>query len=185
MSAPHTSSDSLPQQSANHWFAEDVYTHDASLKAYLRGSFPAVRDVDDVVQESYLRIWKAQATQQIKSAKAFLFTVARRLALDSVRHQRRSPISGVTDLARTDVLNHAPDAAETASTAQEIEMLAAAVDSLPHRCREIFILRRLQGMPQKEIALRLGISEQTVQVQVARGLRKIEEIMSRKLKGER
>lgn len=184
MSAPHTSSDSLPPRSASRWFAENVYPHDASLKAYLRGSFPSVRDVDDVMQESYLRVWKAQATQQIKSAKAFLFTVARRLALDSVRHERRSPIV-VTDSGQPDVLTHAPDAADSAATAQEIEMLAAAIDSLPARCREIFVLRRLQGLPQKEIALRLGLSEQTVQVQVARGLRKVEAVMARKLKGER
>ena len=65
-----------------------------------------------------------------------------------------------------------PDAASAAAAAQEIELLAAAVDSLPARCREIFILRRLRGVPQREIAARLGLSEQTVQVQAARGLRR-------------
>jgi RNA polymerase sigma-70 factor (ECF subfamily) len=159
--------------------------HDSSLKAYLRGSFPTVRDVEDVVQESYLRVWKARAAQPIRSVKAFLFTVARRLALDHVRHEHRSPIVGVTDLDQLFVLNRAPDAAEAATRSQEIELLAEAVDSLPARCREIFLLRRIQGVPQKEIAARLGLSEQTVQVQAARGLRKIEEYLSRRLKEKR
>ena len=185
MSTPHSSSESIPDRSSGRWFAEDVYAHDSSLKAYLRGSFPAVRDVDDVVQESYLRIWKARASQPIKSAKAFLFTVARRLALDLVRHERRSPISGAeVDLEQLPHLGKVPNAADAAATAQEIEMLVAAVDSLPSRCREIFVLRRLQGVSQKEIALRLGLSEQTVQVQAARGLRKVEAVMNRLIKSK-
>ena len=185
MSTPLSSPKAVPDEPAGRWFAEDVYAHDSSLKAYLRGSFPSVRDVDDLVQESYLRIWKARAAQPIASAKAFLFTVARRLALDLMRHDRRSPIVGVTDLDQLFVLNKVPDAADTAATAQEIELLAEAVDSLPARCREIFILRRIQGVPQKDIAARLGLSEQTVQVQAARGLRKIEAWMNRRLKTER
>ena len=54
-------------------------------------------------------------------------------------------------------------------------MLMDAIDALPQRCREIFILRKLQGVPQKEIALRLGLSVMTVQVQVARGAAKCAE----------
>jgi len=82
-----------------------VHLHDSSLKAYLRGSFPSVRDIDDVVQESYLRVWKARASQPIKSAKGFLFTVARRLALDLIRRERRSPLVAVTDLDRLFILD--------------------------------------------------------------------------------
>ena len=67
------------------------------LKAYLRGSFPSVRDVEDVAQESYLRVWKAYATRPIRSAKALFYTVARRVALNVVRSQRRSPVIFVTD----------------------------------------------------------------------------------------
>jgi RNA polymerase sigma-70 factor (ECF subfamily) len=110
-----------------------------------------------------------------------LFTVARRLALDLIRSQRRSPITAVTDLSCLFVSNGAPDAADAASTAQEIELLVEAVDRLPARCREIFILRRLRGIPQKEIASRLKLSEQTVQVQAARGIRRCEEFMRRRL----
>ena len=70
------------------WFTEQVQPHDANLRGYLRGSFPAMDEVDDVVQESYLRLWKARAVQPIKSGKAFLFRVARNLALDLLRRRR-------------------------------------------------------------------------------------------------
>jgi RNA polymerase sigma-70 factor (ECF subfamily) len=74
------------------WFADEVHRHELALKAYLRGSFPSVRDIDDVVQESYLRVWRARLAHPIHSTKSFLFQVARHLALDLVRRDRVSPI---------------------------------------------------------------------------------------------
>lgn len=164
------------------WFEQEVHAHDSQLRAYLRGSFAAVRDVEDVVQESYLRIWKARAVQPIRSAKAFLFSVARRLALDQIRRQRRSPLLAVTDLEQLFVLESAPSARDATASSEEVALLVEAVEALPARCREIFILRRLQGVPQKDIAARLGISEQTVQVQAARGMRRCSEYLHRRLK---
>ena len=163
------------------WFQDEVQPHGPSLKAWLRGRFPAVRDVDDVVQESYLRIWQARARQPIDSAKAFLFRIARNLALDTLRHERHSPIHAVTELSRLIVLEDKPDAAATAARQQEIDLLVEAIDGLPARCREIFILRKLRGVSQKDIAARLGLSEQTVQVQAARGLRRVAESLRRRL----
>ncbi|HQY06236.1 MAG TPA: RNA polymerase sigma factor [Lacunisphaera sp.] len=163
------------------WFQDEVQPHGPSLKAWLRGRFPAVRDVDDVVQESYLRIWQARARHPIDSAKAFLFRIARNLALDTLRHERHSPIMAVTDLSRLIVLDDKPDAAATAARSQEIDLLVEAIDALPARCREIFILRKLHGVSQKDIAARLGLSEQTVQVQAARGLRRVAESLRRRL----
>lgn len=164
------------------WFAEEVHKHDASLKAWLRGRFPAVRDVDDVVQESYLRVWRARMLHPIQSAKSFLFRVARNLALDTLRHARHSPVDVVTDLSALFVIDDKPDAASAAARQQEIDMLVEAIDALPARCREIFILRKLRGVSQKDIAARLGLSEQTVQVQAARGLRRVTATLQKRLR---
>ena len=161
------------------WFSDEVYPHDSSLKAYLRSSFPAVRDVEDVVQESYLRVWRRQLARPIASAKGFLFQVARHVALDLLRHENRSPFIPVVDLAGLTVMEDGPSVAEQACTHEEISVLAAAIDSLPGRCREIFILRKLQDVPQKEIARRLEISEQTVEVQIGRANRRCEEFLRR------
>ena len=155
---------------ASRWFTEEVHPHGAQLRSYLRGSFPTVRDVDDVVQESYLRVWKARATRPIQSAKAFLFKVAQHVALDLVRRDRVAPINSVPDLADVPVLAEGPDIAESACTSEEITLLAEALDSLAPRCREIIMLRKFQHLSQKEVAERLGISEGTVQEQVYRGL---------------
>jgi RNA polymerase sigma-70 factor (ECF subfamily) len=80
-------------------------------------------------------------------------------------------------LAALSVVEDRPDAAEKAAANQELMLLAAAIDALPTRCREIVILRKLQGVPQKAIAAQLGLSEQTVQVQVLRGVKRCEKFL--------
>jgi RNA polymerase sigma factor (sigma-70 family) len=158
------------------WFAAKVQPHHSHLMAYLRRAYPSVRDTDDVVQETYLRIWKARALQPIQSAKAYLFRIARNLALDAIRRGHSSPIDAMPDLAALPVMDHGATTTEIACTNEEIALLAEALEALPPRIREIVILRKFQNLPQKVVAERLHISELTVQEQVYRGLRRIEKI---------
>ena len=160
---------------SNRWFAEEVHPHDGQLKAYLRGSFPAVRDVDDVVQESYLRIWKAKTAQPIQSAKAFLFKIARHLALDTIRKNGNSPLDTVGETAFSSVLDLAPNAAEALISKDTLHHLADAIASLPQRRREVIILHKLKGLPQKEVAQLLDLSPRTVEKHCLRGLNQCEE----------
>jgi len=164
---PHDQASSAEQ---TRWFTEEVHPHEPSLRAYLNGSFPTVRDLDDVVQESYLRIWKARAAYPIGSARAFLFTVARRLALDVIRKDRRSVVDSSGDLAAIHVYEDRPLAAEALGQHEKVQLLIRAIDSLPPRCREIVILRKIKLIPQREVALQLRISEKGVENLLARGL---------------
>lgn len=150
------------------WFAREVHPHESRLKAYLRGVFPSVRDVDDLVQESFLRVWLRQTQQPIASVRAFLFKVARHLALNSLRHERASPFLAVTETVASRVVEDRPGPAEQVCTDDELALLFAAIDALPARCREVYILRKLRGLSQKQIAEQLGISEQTVETQIVR-----------------
>jgi len=152
--------------------------HEPSLRAYLHTQFPRAPDIDDVVQESYLRLWRVRLSRPVHYAKALLFTVARHLVIDTARRNLSSPIEHVTDLAALPVLDDGrPGPAEAACKSDEVVLLAAAIDALPAHCREILILRKLRGVPQKAIAAQLGLSEQTVQVQVSRGVRRCEEFL--------
>lgn len=152
------------------WFRQEVYLHDRQLRAYLRGSFPAVRDVEDVVQESYLRIWKARLAHPIRSTKDFLFQVARNLAISALRRRQTAATDSLGDLASLTVMDDRRDAADQLCYAERVELLAAAFLHLPPRCREIMTLRKLKGLPNREIALKLGISEGTVENQITRGV---------------
>ena len=176
MSAP-TTQQSSPAADQTRWFVQQVHPHDAQHKSYLRRAFPLVRDVDDVVQESYLRVWRRNLGRPIASAKNFLFQVARRLALNSLRHDRASPIDErVTETSVSGVLEER-DLRDAVCTRQEVLLLLDAIETLPRRCREIVLLRKIEGLSQKEIAARLGVSEQTVQVQACRGLKRLQLVL--------
>jgi RNA polymerase sigma factor (sigma-70 family) len=153
------------------WFAEQVHPHDGQLKAYLRGSFPSVRDVEDVVQESYLRIWKAKAAQPIQSAKAFLFKVARHIAVDLIRRRQRSPEDSVSDFDSLNVIGEGSSVESAARLQEKIALLTDALAALPDRRREIIVLRKLKRLSQREVAETLGISERTVENLLFRGIK--------------
>jgi RNA polymerase sigma-70 factor (ECF subfamily) len=163
---------SQPDSEQSRWFTEEVQPHEPALRAYLRRRFPDATEVDDLVQESYLRMLRARKIGPIASAKAYLFTTARNLAFALFRRPKIFSTIPVTDLAASRIIQEGADVVEQVSTSQEIAFLLDAIDALPNRCREIFILRKLHGLSQKEIAAQLTLSEQTVQVQVARGAKK-------------
>ena len=132
-----------------------------------------MRDVDDIVQESYLRICKARGAHPIDCARAFLFGIARRLAVDVLRKERRTTANNVdADVGTLNLVEDKADAAEIASIHQEIALLTEAMHSLPARCREIMMLRKIDRLSHREIAQRLGISTATVGVQISRGMEK-------------
>ena len=167
------------------WFNEEVYAHDASLKNYLRRSFPAVRDPDDVVQESYVRVWRRQMAQPIAqvtgavrvSVKSFLFQVARRLAIDTLRRNRASPLVEAADLAALPALERGITIPDAVCTQQEFELVLEAIAALPARCREVVVLRKLHGLSAADTAGRLAISEETVHVLTRRGLKRVQRFL--------
>jgi len=170
---------SLPGSEESRWFTEEVQPHEPAVRAYLRRRFPGVTDVDELIQESYLRLLRARHTAPIASAKAYLFATARHLALALFRRPRIFSSVAVTDLPASRIIQEGADVIEQVSTTEEIALLLDAIDALPNRCREIFILRKLHGLSQKEIARKLGLSDQTVQVQVARGAKKCAHFLRR------
>ncbi len=158
-----------PSAAQAEWFRQEVHAHDEQLKSYLRIAFPTVRDVDDIVQESYLRTWRRQASEPIRAAKAFLFTVARRLSIDWLRRERASVVEAVEDLEALPVLAEGKSTADLVAQEEITTLLVAAVEALPARCREVVILRKFQLRSARETALRLGLKEATVEMQLSRG----------------
>jgi RNA polymerase sigma-70 factor (ECF subfamily) len=162
------------------WFAEEIHPHEGSLRTYLQGSFPTVADLDDVVQESYVRTLRAKAGHPIRSAKAFLFTVARRLVLDLLRHERVSPIDNASQLEQINVIDERVDVAEDVSRRERISLMGDAITELPARCRAVFILHKVQGFSRRETAARLGLAERTVEIQTAKAIRRCAEYLRRR-----
>jgi len=163
------------------WFSDEVKPLERSLRSYLRGAYPTIQDVDDLVQESYLRMLKARAIKPIQSARAFLFCVARRVAVDAIRKDRRHAFRQATlDSQALQVPDEKANAAEVASIEQEMELLAEALHALPARCREVMVLRKFERLSVQETADRLNISVATVETQVSRGMQKCSDYLRKK-----
>ena len=165
----------MPPTEQARWFSEEVYPHEPALRSYLQARFPTLSDLDDVIQESYTRLLKAQAAGGVRYPKALLFTTARNAALDLFRRRRRTPLHTVAEGAVLTLLDEQPGLAEQGEQAYRLEVLADAVRALPDRCRQVIMLRYLDGLAYKEIAAQLNISPETVKVHMAKGMRRCAE----------
>ncbi len=169
---------SAPQPEQTRWFAEHVQPHEAALRAFLIKHFPALTDVDDLVQETFSRVLRAHAAGPVESPRGLLFAAARNLALDALRRRQIVTFEPMAENADSAVFMDVIDVAETVSKRQELELLTEAIQALPDRCRQVFTLRAVYGLSQREIAERLGISENTVEKQMGKGLRRCGEFFA-------
>lgn len=161
-----------PPSEQDRWFEEEVRPHESALRAFVHQRFPDIRDVDDLVQESYARLLEARRKEPIANVRAYLFTIARNSALSQLRRPRLFSDQPLGELPADVIAEEGAGVVELVATRQETGLLLAAVESLPARCREIFILTKLHGHSHQEVADRLGLSVQTVHVQVSRGIQK-------------
>ena len=168
-----------PEPSDAEWFATHVQPHEPMLRAWLRARFTGEDDIDDVVQETYARLLRARSRGTVESPRAFLFTVARNLALDRARRRQALRLEPLAENEGLSVLEEGEGIPETIAHHQELELLTEAIQSLPDRCRRIFTLRKVYGLPQADIARRLGVAENTVSAQLTIGVRKCMEFMAR------
>ena len=165
------------------WYERHLMPHEAMLRAWLRSKFEREFEIDDIVQEAYMRVLQARETTDINSPKAFLFATARNVALGKVKKQRSSGEFSLGDLDELGILDEQADVFEEIARSEELELLTRAVQSLPVRCRQIVTLRKIYGMPQREIARELGISEKTVEAQSAIGMKRMTKFFRLILRG--
>lgn len=151
--------------------------HEAALRAYLRNRFPTLQDQDDLVQESYAKLIRGKAMGKVRNVKAYLFAMARNTAFDIFRRNRMIPIGGLDEMEQLGVLTYTPDASAVADHDRELDILAEAIQSLPERCRRVVTLRKIDGLSYREVAEKLGITENTVNAQLANGAWRIREFL--------
>lgn len=129
------------------------------------------RDVEDILQEAFVRSYEAQRRHPILDARAFLLRTATNLALNHVSR------AGYRTTGSFDELD-ADRAADTEARPPEVQVDAdrrflsfcRAVGGLPEQCRRVFVLKKVYGLSQQEIATELGIAESTVEKHISKGL---------------
>lgn len=155
------------------WVGGQILPHEADVRAALRRAGNRPDEVDDIVQEAYCRLAALTSVEHILNGRAYFFQTARNIAIERIRHARVVRIDSVTEIDALNVLDSEPSPERVVASRRELSRVRDLIEGLPPRCRDIFKLRRVHGMPQREIARRLGVSENVVEMQVMRGLRLI------------
>lgn len=86
------------QNQLERWLVEEVLPHENDLRSWLCARFPAAGDIDDLVQNSYSKLLRARRTGSIANPKAYLFAVARNLALNQIRHLQYERPEGAEEI---------------------------------------------------------------------------------------
>jgi RNA polymerase sigma-70 factor (ECF subfamily) len=154
------------------WFSTVVLPLEPALMRFLRRNWSNPDEIADLRQDIYMRAYEAALRDGIPVAtQAFVFACARNLLIDRARRAQVVPFEAMADVP---AFSEQPDdfsPERVAGARAELDLLQAALNDLPPRCREVVVLRKIDELPQKEIADRLGIAEGTVEKHITLGIR--------------
>lgn len=136
-------------------------------------------EVEDIVQETYVRLCQVGAPERIQHPKSYLYRTARNLALDSLKLADNSMTeSWSEDEEGSGAAIREYDATfEQAASSEEFGHFCEAVRQLPVQARRVFVLKKVYGYSQREIAKEMGLSESTVEKHIALAVRRCASLM--------
>lgn len=161
------------------WLARNVLPHEALIRAKLSTISVYGLEIEDVIQEMYARILSVPSLDAIRYPRQYAIQTAKAIVIDHVRHSR---VIAITSSGSLDALDSPLPEANTEERLEfqgEILAVADALAQLPEMCRETLILRRMEGLSQREVAQRLKISEKTVEKHMTNGVRLLIKIFGR------
>jgi RNA polymerase sigma-70 factor (ECF subfamily) len=153
------------------WLAIHVMPWEIESRGWLRRVVPPGLEVDDVIQEAYAILASLADVSRIVNPKAYFYQVIKSLISE---YLRRASVATGGLARRADALPEPQEGLtpeRIVSGRQALESLQRAIVRLPEPSRTIFVMRKIDNLPQKVIAERLRVSENTVEKQIARGLR--------------
>ena len=133
------------------------------------------KEVEDIVQETYVRVCQIENKDSIREPRSFLFRTAQNLALDHVKRAESRLAAGTDDIDAYGVPDpvFGGDAtyAQVASD-EEFVLFCEAVRTLPKQCRRAFVLKKVYGYSLKEIAAEMGVGQPTVESHIVAGTKR-------------
>ncbi|HEY4135721.1 MAG TPA: RNA polymerase sigma factor [Alphaproteobacteria bacterium] len=144
--------------------------HGRELRVYLTRQLRDPQVAADLLQETFLRLAEQPVLAGIDNPRSYLYRMARNLAIDHFRQEDRRQTRPVPHESLAGIAADSPPLDDAADSRQRLAQLRAALDELPRRTRDIFLLNRVEGLTYAEVARRLAVSDSTVQKHLARAL---------------
>jgi RNA polymerase sigma-70 factor (ECF subfamily) len=165
------------------WFVREVLPLEAMLVQFLRKAGRNAGDVEDLRQEVYMRLYETARREIPEHTRPLLFRIARHLLIDRARREQVVSIEAVENLENLNLAIDEPGPDRAVIAREELRRMQAALDQLPRRFRTAVVMRKVQGLSTREIALRLGIAEKTVEKHLTEGVRALASILYREAGG--
>lgn len=152
----------------------DIFLSCRNYLAHVVSRIAPPDEIEDIVQETYVRACQIKLDSEIKEPRALMVTIAKNLAFDHLKRADRRLTVQFEDGAGAE---HVEDSASGADplrrivSNEEFAFFCEAVRLLPAQCRKVFVLKKVYGYSQREIARKLKISESTVEKHVAKGMK--------------
>jgi len=143
--------------------------HRSELLRQLSNKFRKnLADAEDIVQDAFHNVLKAENIEEIDNPRAYLFQTANNLALNRIRKQKRHK-QYIEEQNETELNELGPE--RSASAQKDLQRLESALRHFPEKYRRTFILSRMHSKTYKEISLELGIAESTVEKHIIKTLK--------------
>jgi RNA polymerase sigma factor (sigma-70 family) len=146
--------------------------HARSLKRYLESILPKVEIAEELTQEAFIRL-RTSARPELESPRGFLFRTAHNLALDHLRRARRVPMDSLEESGADWLADAAPSPEEQVATREELALMRSIILELPPKCRQVFLLVRIEQLSHREVAAETGMSQTMVRKYLARAINHI------------
>jgi RNA polymerase sigma-70 factor (ECF subfamily) len=159
------------RQALKAWFTREVLPLEPALTRFIRRNWREEADLVDLRQEVYVRVYEAACRQLPLDTRPFLFATARNCLIDRARRARIVSFDLVADLESAVVLEDAVTPERLVGSREDLRRVQAGLDTLPERCRQVIVLRKLEGLSQQETAERLGVTVKAIEQQTTRGMR--------------
>lgn len=140
------------------------------LKKFLTRYFCSQQDIEDVVQETYLRAYVAEQKKVIHHPKGFLFRVAKNVALSKLTKKSNQITDYIEDFGSSDVFGTEASIDQQIEAEELLGTYCEAVATLSDKCREVFLYRKVHGLAHNEIAERMSLSVSSVHKYLRQGM---------------
>ncbi len=148
------------------------------LSAIIYGRVRCAATTSDLLQDTFLRFWERQSLlREVADLAGYFITTGRNLALDHERRRKIAPfVDGIDGLES--ISDPSPSAETVAIGREELHRLELAIDKMPPRAKQVFLLSRIEGLTYVEIGAQLEISPKTVFSHMVVALERLKSEMS-------